>query len=105
MPGDQRFFALCRDDLQHQLYGLGRCFVAREVAAAAHCFAHVTVQALDRVGGVDDAADLRHKGEELDHLRPVTSLTAMAGYFWPRRRRESVPISRGPSMLWALPPD
>ena len=56
---------------QDQIQQFDRRLVGREVSAAAHGGAQRAIEALDRIGGVDDPPDLGREGEERDHLLPL----------------------------------
>ena len=56
---------------QGQIKQLGGRIIAGEVAPVFDDFAQTHIQALDRVGGVDDLADRFRIGEERDHLLPI----------------------------------
>src|SRR5579862_1529519 len=47
-----------------------RCLLGREVTTRSHTTAQSRVHALDRVGAVQDLADLRAVGKERHKLRP-----------------------------------
>ena len=56
---------------QDQIQQFDRRLVGREVASAANGGAQCAVEALDRIGGVDDPPHLWREGEERDHLIPL----------------------------------
>jgi hypothetical protein len=62
---------------------LGAGLLNGKVVAHPHRLADLAVQALDGIGGVEDFAQLRRKGEARDHLFPVAPpALAIARYFW-----------------------
>src|SRR6266446_8219302 len=56
---------------QHQPAELGGSLFTGEVAAHPHRLADLRVKALDRIGGVEDFAQVKREGEERYHLLPV----------------------------------
>src|SRR3978361_535413 len=58
---------------QDQIQQFGRCLVGREVSAAANRGAQCAVEALDRIGGVNDPPHLWREGEERDYLIPLSA--------------------------------
>ena len=79
MPFPGWVFPLCRDVPQRQVDQLRGRLVAGEMPLVANRLADLAVQALNRVGRVQDLADLRREGEKRDHLLPAPAPTVHHG--------------------------
>ena len=71
MPRDGWILPARRDVSQRKPDQFGRRLVIWEVPLVSNALADLTVQAFDRVGGVEDFADLHREHEEGDHRCPI----------------------------------